>query len=363
MKVLSAPLLILLAMLAIISSPVLGEADTPPGDGNASDPYAPPGGPMGSPLKLMDAWLSDQNLNIYGDPMDTVYIGGNPLFNMETGELMDRYQYVLQKFPSEPWLSSSVKLIRVDKWLESQGLNMYGDPLGTAYVGGSPLFDESTGETKDRYEYLLEKFPHEPWQEEVFLEVTFAMVDDPDQYEPPGGSMDSPLKLMDAWLASREDLNMYGDPVDTVYAGGSPLYNEETGETIDRYQYVLERFPDEPWLSTSAKLIRVDKWLKSQGLNMFGDVLGTTYVGGSPLFDESTGETADRYEYLLEKFPDEPWQDEVFLARTFDMQSVVDTDDGTNERNTNDDMTNGGMVGRVSLSSLILSLLLVAIVH
>jgi len=31
------------------------------------------------------------------------------------------------------------------------------------------------------------------------------------------------------------------------------------------------------------------------------------YMGGSPLFDETTGEMIDRYEYLLKKFPDIPW--------------------------------------------------------
>ena len=33
----------------------------------------------------------------------------------------------------------------VEKWLESQGLNRYGDPLGTMYLGGTPLFDVNLG--------------------------------------------------------------------------------------------------------------------------------------------------------------------------------------------------------------------------
>ncbi len=48
---------------------------------------------------------------------------------------------------------------RIDQWLEQQNLNQYGDPKDTMYAGGTPLFDESTGEGKDRYEYILEKHP------------------------------------------------------------------------------------------------------------------------------------------------------------------------------------------------------------
>ncbi len=48
---------------------------------------------------------------------------------------------------------------RIDQWLEKNNLNQYGDPKGTMYTGGTPLFDESTGKSKDRYEYILEKYP------------------------------------------------------------------------------------------------------------------------------------------------------------------------------------------------------------
>ncbi len=48
---------------------------------------------------------------------------------------------------------------RIDQWLEQQNLNQYGDPKDTMYAGGTPLFDELTGERKDRYEYILEKHP------------------------------------------------------------------------------------------------------------------------------------------------------------------------------------------------------------
>ncbi len=71
------------------------------------------------------------------------------------------------------------------------GLNMYCDPVGTFYLGGTPLFDETTGERLSREEYL-----------------------------------------------STKGLNIYCDPVDTVYAGGNPLFNEQTGEEQSLEEYL-----------------------------------------------------------------------------------------------------------------------------
>jgi len=48
---------------------------------------------------------------------------------------------------------------RIEKWLVGQGLNRYGDAVKTLYAGGNPLFDESTGETKERFEYILFNHP------------------------------------------------------------------------------------------------------------------------------------------------------------------------------------------------------------
>jgi len=46
-------------------------------------------------------------------------------------------------------------------------------------------------------------------------------------------------------------LNEYGDPKDTMYAGGTPLFNEMTGDTRDRYDYILSKHPD--WLPKSKE--------------------------------------------------------------------------------------------------------------
>jgi len=48
------------------------------------------------------------------------------------------------------------------------------------------------------------------------------------------------------WI-KKNGLNKYGDPKDTVYARGTPLFSEESGQCIDRYDYVLINHWDRPW--------------------------------------------------------------------------------------------------------------------
>jgi hypothetical protein len=47
----------------------------------------------------------------------------------------------------------------VDKWLAGRGLDPYGNPRGTLYAGGTPLFDERTGEHVDRLAYVYKRQP------------------------------------------------------------------------------------------------------------------------------------------------------------------------------------------------------------
>lgn len=50
------------------------------------------------------------------------------------------------------------------------------------------------------------------------------------------------------WLAENTaTLNPYGDPEGTVYAGGSPLFSEETSTKISIYDYIVSKHPDRPW--------------------------------------------------------------------------------------------------------------------
>lgn len=47
----------------------------------------------------------------------------------------------------------------VDKWLTLRKMDRYGSPEGTMYAGGSPLFNEQTGESTDRLEFVYKRHP------------------------------------------------------------------------------------------------------------------------------------------------------------------------------------------------------------
>ncbi len=48
---------------------------------------------------------------------------------------------------------------RIERWIKEKKRNPYGDPPDTVYAGGSPLFNEMTGHIRDKYDYILEKHP------------------------------------------------------------------------------------------------------------------------------------------------------------------------------------------------------------
>lgn len=70
----------------------------------------------------------------------------------------------------------------------------------------------------------------------------------------------------------------------------------------------------------------IDTWIFGNDLDKFGNPRGTTYTGGTPLFDESTGQRVDRYEYIVRAHPDKPWatpsgvQDEPSRSTLFDAE-------------------------------------------
>ena len=47
----------------------------------------------------------------------------------------------------------------LDRELAARHLNEFGDPEGTMYTGGTPLFDEKTGKRTDRAEYVFSRHP------------------------------------------------------------------------------------------------------------------------------------------------------------------------------------------------------------
>ncbi|HXX29379.1 MAG TPA: hypothetical protein VEJ89_01535 [Myxococcaceae bacterium] len=58
---------------------------------------------------------------------------------------------------TRPW--SAEEEACVDRWLAARRLDAFGSPQGTLYAGGTPLFDEATGERTSRQAYLAAHRP------------------------------------------------------------------------------------------------------------------------------------------------------------------------------------------------------------
>jgi hypothetical protein len=54
---------------------------------------------------------------------------------------------------------------------------------------------------------------------------------------------------------------------------------------------------------TEEQKEEIDKWLKENNYNRYGDTAGAIYPGGTPLYNEETGESINRYDHILKKFP------------------------------------------------------------
>jgi hypothetical protein len=48
----------------------------------------------------------------------------------------------------------------------------------------------------------------------------------------------------------------------------------------------------------------VDRWLAERSLDEYGSPRGTMYAGGTPLFDEATGKRQDRLEHIYSHHPE-----------------------------------------------------------
>lgn len=58
-------------------------------------------------------------------------------------------------------------------------------------------------------------------------------------------------------------------------------------------------------LLTDEEKSKISTWITINGLNEYGDASGTIYSGGVPL--DKSGNAQNRYDYILSKNPDRPW--------------------------------------------------------
>jgi hypothetical protein len=66
-----------------------------------------------------------------------------------------------------------------------------------------------------------------------------------------------------------------------------------------------EKAPPVPRIDVDARQSEcVDKWLKGHGLDQYGNPQGTMYAGGTPTFDETTGRSVDRWTLVAKNRPE-----------------------------------------------------------
>ena len=94
-------------------------------------------------------------------------------FDKKLGEIFENFQEknkddivnIMDKKSKDEENSEKMELTKqeqekIDEWLEQNNLNRYGDAVNTMYSGGTPLFNEKTGESINRYDYILKKYPN-----------------------------------------------------------------------------------------------------------------------------------------------------------------------------------------------------------
>jgi hypothetical protein len=91
----------------------------------------------------------------------------------------------------------------------------------------------------------------------VYNGVTYTeeIVTQPNDINPNGEGINLDLPenekaQIEAWL-EKNNYNQYGDKTDTVYLGGTPLFDEAKGTYIKLYDYLVQKYPDKPWLITT----------------------------------------------------------------------------------------------------------------
>jgi hypothetical protein len=66
-----------------------------------------------------------------------------------------------------------------------------------------------------------------------------------------------------------------------------------------------EKAPPVPRIDVDARQSEcVDKWLKGHELDQYGNPQGTMYAGGTPTFDETTGRSVDRWTLVAKNRPE-----------------------------------------------------------
>lgn len=121
--------------------------------------------------------------------------------------------------------------------------------------GEAELDVSATGDSASKDAETVVDTVHAPVAHDTVVQPTVVAPEHSDTpvavAKPP---MDRPVvspadqQRIDAWLTAYADsLNDYGDPEGTMYAGGTPLFNENSGKPVSKYEYIVAKHQERPW--------------------------------------------------------------------------------------------------------------------
>lgn len=184
----------------------------------------------------VDFWLSEAKVNEFGDEEGTAYVGGNPLFNQETGEELNIYEYIARQHFDAPWMTDNFE--RRDNDLHAIGSGVSNETEAACCFAYTATC-QSCIENKTVSTYCSRN----PSVREC-----------PDWLAVSRDSIAANIRQkIDEWLAG-ESVNEFGDEVGTWYIGGNPLFDGNTGMALSIYEYVARQHPDAPWLEAGEVL-------------------------------------------------------------------------------------------------------------
>ncbi len=134
--------------------------------------------------------------------------------------------FVFGGVPVGPILEYEKPLI--EAWISWNNLNYIGDYCDTIYGGEKPSYDTTEG----KYNYIRSNHRDRPW-----LKIDKNWLSNLSDFEKP---------RLNLWILIN-NFNEFGDHIDTLYIGGTPLFNEQTGTEVSYDEYILTKFPERPW--------------------------------------------------------------------------------------------------------------------
>jgi hypothetical protein len=81
-------------------------------------------------------------------------------------------------------------------------------------------------------------------------------------------------------------------------------YPKEEAHLLARIPVKIEGWPVKTGIEPKVSVEEcLDKWLAAQKLDAYGSPQGTVYAGGTPAFDETSGVAQSRWDYVVAKHP------------------------------------------------------------